>query len=861
MAWKYWSDEGVYDLLVRMDGGYIPNEEEKKELAGRLGLNLMFKNIHELPRSIGILKSLESLDLSETQIAALPESIGNNIALKFLDLNRTRIDSLPESIGNLKSLKGLYIRGTRIAELPESIGDLRSLENLDLCDTQIVALPERIGELPNLRKVNLTGLKLDRIPESLGLKGLPFVDEERFSRTDTGVNLRGVTLLLQDVSIFLESPSLIPSLYEGDTVTMRECKVIFLGDGGAGKSYTIKRIKNGGKKATEEEPYSTSVTHGVEISDWPVGGRGGFTVHLWDFGGQDVMHSMHRCFLTDKTCYVVTVDTRRNDGNERAAYWLRNVKEFAPNCPVLLYVNCVETDREGSDIDEAGLREAYPMVKDAVYCSARDAEDAEFRESVMDKIKSIIRESGFGRERIPRRYFNARREIGRLNKKNPILTREEYHEVCANNEIEDENASDLLTFFNNIGVCFSYHRGRDKKELAEYKLLQPIWLTNAVYALIQEGRAHAQNGALNAESVSVILCNNAPKSVDGKPYSRTAPEMKYEEYQCSYILDVAESHELCYRRGDGTVFFPALLTPNTPKEVSEYVKSKRDSAEYRFDYGYLPDNVVHRLMIRFMKNDLVISSPWRRGFTVGAMGIYKAAIFMEKDSALRIVAESAAGSPLSVFFSLLRREVKEVNLALNLTAREEISVGSDSFTLVSLINANNARAPYVYGQNTGNQFEPYKLLNAFFSDRMINSMEVDADGEPFIQPYVYVKRKKENTLLRKALYHAYGEKCMYCGEPIAYKEMQVDHILATNHVDPGDDETKKYIEELEKNRFDISNPDYVENYLPVCGPCNRLKLNKVFGVSTLRFYHEAAMWHTPKVLELWEKYKREMKEE
>ncbi|MBQ1818098.1 MAG: hypothetical protein II124_05620 [Clostridia bacterium] len=528
---------------------------------------------------------------------------------------------------------------------------------------------------------------------------------------------------------------------------------------------------------------------------------------------------------------------------------------------MLLYVNCVETDREGSDIDETGLREAYPMIKDAVYCSARDAEDAEFRESVMDKIKSIVRDSGFGREEVPRRYYNARRKIGELNKKNPILTRKQYHEVCANNGIEDENASDLLTFFNNIGVCFSYHRGRDKKELAEYKLLQPIWLTNAVYALIQEGRAHAHNGALNAESVSAILCNNAPKSVGGKPYSRTAPELIYEEYQCPYILDVAESHELCYRHEDGAAFFPALLTSNTPKEVSEYVKSKRDSAEYRFVYGYLPDNVVHRLMIRFMKSDLVISSPWRRGFTVGAMGVYKAAIFMENDSALRIVAESAAGSPLSVFFSLLRREVKEVNRALNLTAREEIYFGGDSFALVRLINAYKARAPYVYGQNMGNQFEPYKLLNAFFSDRMINSMEVGADGEPFIQTYVYVKRKKEDRLLRKALYHAYGEKCVYCGEPIAYKEMQVDHILATNHVDPKDAETKKYIDELEKSGFDTSNPDYVENYLPVCGPCNRLKLNKVFSVSTMRFYHEAAMWHTPKVLELWEKYEREMKEE
>ena len=85
----------------------------------------------------------------------------------------------------------------------------------------------------------------------------------------------------------------------------------FLGDGGVGKSYTIRRIRNGCKKAD----YQTEQTPGVEILDYTVPKDGDdYTIHFWDFGGQEILHSMHRCFLTDQTCYVVTVRTR-DDAN------------------------------------------------------------------------------------------------------------------------------------------------------------------------------------------------------------------------------------------------------------------------------------------------------------------------------------------------------------------------------------------------------------------------------------------------------------------------------------------------------------------------------------------------------------------
>lgn len=39
-----------------------------------------------------------------------------------------------------------------------------------------------------------------------------------------------------------------------------------------------------------------------------------------------------------------------------------------------------------------------------------------------------------------------------------------------------------------------------------------------------------------------------------------------------------------------------------------------------------------------------------------------------------------------------------------------------------------------------------------------------------------MKRKSISTKIRRQVYEKYGGRCAYCGEPIEYKAMQVDHM-------------------------------------------------------------------------------------
>ena len=86
-------------------------------------------------------------------------------------------------------------------------------------------------------------------------------------------------------------------------ITVREAKLIFVGDGAAGKtSLKIRLIDPKG-----DLPKEYKRTRGIEIVDWEF--EKDFTAHIWDFGGQDVYYPIHRFFMTDNSIFILLAST------------------------------------------------------------------------------------------------------------------------------------------------------------------------------------------------------------------------------------------------------------------------------------------------------------------------------------------------------------------------------------------------------------------------------------------------------------------------------------------------------------------------------------------------------------------------
>lgn len=71
--------------------------------------------------------------------------------------------------------------------------------------------------------------------------------------------------------------------------------------------------------------------------------------------------------------------------------------------------------------------------------------------------------------------------------------------------------------------------------------------------------------------------------------------------------------------------------------------------------------------------------------------------------------------------------------------------------------------------------------------------------------------KKE---VRIKVYNKYDGHCAYCGKPIKYEEMQVDHLVAKNRGGYA-----RYDEKTGKSVV-VHGEDALPNYMPACRACN-----------------------------------------
>jgi Leucine-rich repeat (LRR) protein len=113
-------------------------------------LHVTFSDLIKLPKSIGKLQKLRTLDLSQCiKLICLPDSIGDCQMISLIDLSNCReITVLPNSIIRNTNLRVLRLGYSKIERLPSSISTLRNLECLDLHEChELVELPKGIGNL------------------------------------------------------------------------------------------------------------------------------------------------------------------------------------------------------------------------------------------------------------------------------------------------------------------------------------------------------------------------------------------------------------------------------------------------------------------------------------------------------------------------------------------------------------------------------------------------------------------------------------------------------------------------------------------------------------------------------------------
>ena len=462
--------------------------------------------LSELPERIGDLKNLTALSVYNNQLTSLPARIGDLKSLTGLDVSNNQFTSLPEWIGGLKDLTKLAVGGNQLTSLPEWIGELESLTKLYVWGNSLTFLPERIGNLKNLAELSVSENRLPSLPQWIGgLKNLKFLYARGNQLTSLPRSMRKLTrlrqLYLQDnpkLGIPPEilgptpaetigetkdrkdpaSPVSILDYYFREKRPLNEAKLILVGFGAVGKTSLVNRLVYNTFDKDEKK------TDGIRITQWPVDLPAGEKVrlHVWDFGGQEIMHSTHQFFLSQRSLYLLVLNGRQGHEDGDAEYWLNLIQSFGGDSPVIVALNKIR--EQPFDLNRLGLQQKFPgMIRAFVEteCEGRShGKDTigleELRRAILDETNCL---AGL-RDGFPREWFAIKDRLAGMPEN--YITFEKYREICAGyGEIAAADQEKLAFFLHHLGIALNY---KDDPRLRDMHVLNPHWVTNGIYTIL-----------------------------------------------------------------------------------------------------------------------------------------------------------------------------------------------------------------------------------------------------------------------------------------------------------------------------------------------------------------------------------------
>lgn len=556
--------EKIYNILVKLDNGETISKKEEDRLSDCTSLDWSYRRYTSVPHSIHRLEHLQSLNLSGL---ALTE--------------------LPDDICKLPKLTDLLLRENQLTRLPAAFSLLKALTYLDLAANPWEQLPEQLRELPALTYLNLSDCRFSEMPAWLLDLNMDF----RFRDASRGIILINTQSTNPEISIFKQKRESIlkyfTRLEEGGEI-VRETKVIFLGDGNVGKTYTIDRIKNNGEPLLES--HHTDQTKGISIvhKDFEHNGNP-VTIHFWDFGGQQIMHSMHRCFLTNNTIYVIVLSGRAEDMERRLTYWMTSLNSFTHgNCPVIVLENCFDVQNINS-VNTTQARRRYKNIEHVLSINVKNAPKKEFDNLMATILNLATTESLYGKK-IATLWAKTKEKIEKSTI--PYIPEDQYGEYF-DPSIGKEERRAILEWLTDLGVSFWYQGHEQLISMDAYVILNPEWATNAIYAIITSQDSDlpkkCSNGILSVDQIQTILEDT--KFVNPGVHESTP----YYTREIGYILALMQRFQIAYAiKTTGEVFIPSLCRKEEPSNIEADMQDADLHFEVRYDY--LPSNILHRLM-------------------------------------------------------------------------------------------------------------------------------------------------------------------------------------------------------------------------------------------------------------------------
>ncbi|MBE9073874.1 COR domain-containing protein [Microcystis sp. LEGE 08355] len=608
-------------------------------------LNLRNNQIREIPEALAHLTSLQFLDLSNNQIREIPEALAHITSLQGLDLSDNQIREIPEALAHITSLQVLYLSDNQISEIPEALTHLTSLQILDLSDNQIREIPEALAHLTSLQYLYLYNNQIREIPEALA--HLHLVNLKRLVLENNPITNVPPEIIRQGWGKTIwddGNPQAIFSYlkHKGEKRPLNELKVLLVGEGDVGKTSLLKRLLHNTFNSGEPK------TPGINIEKWPLPQKPDIRLNIWDFGGQKVMQTTHQFFLTKRSLYLLVLDNRKNEQQNRLEYWLKLIETYGGNSPVIIVGNCA--DENPPQVKIRTLRKKYPQITKLIATSCKTGVGIE---QLVQEIASQIDAIPHIKDLLPNSWFEIKTQLEAMQESYDFISYEKYQEMCQTAEIKEaSDQKSLVQFLHDLGIVLNY---QDDPRLNETNVLNPEWVTSGVYDILNNHDLMVQKkGILSLPDLQDILKKN----------------QRYPENKRRFLMDLMGKFELCFPL-DGYSPDRYLITDLLPIDEPDVDIYENAPLHFQYRYDILPGSIISRFIVR--NHQMIYKTMrWRSGVVL-TMDLNKALVRADEED--NYISIKAQGSRASALLAIIKTDFDKIHATIpNLAVQEKLVI-------------------------------------------------------------------------------------------------------------------------------------------------------------------------------------------
>ncbi|MDW3193809.1 MAG: COR domain-containing protein [Cytophagales bacterium] len=641
------------------------------------------------------LHNLQYFSAYSNQIEYLSEDYSSNQLLE-LNLGGNPLKSL-SFLKQLPKIKSLYLHGTNTSNIDLSrqkeledliLGDnniddisfldqLNKIEVLNLSNNQITDISP-LKNLKGLVELNLSYNKIVNIDHVNSLTRLEYLnlasneirDLSRLvpllKRTKLDVNsFDGHYISIQDNPISTPSPEIVNQgrkaileWFEANKAKLNEVKLILIGDPKAGKTSLLRRLKDG--SFDENEPQ----TDGINIEDIEFGTCPSFpdesalkdiTGHFWDFGGQEIMNSTHQFFLTNRSVYILVLDARKDKQvSNQVRNWVQRIRATGGNSPIIVIANQIDINKGFGFENEANLREEFPQIKGFLKVSCLDGENIE---KLVMLLEEWIPKAEMFETEIDERWLPIKKQLEEETKKKKeegrYLDESSFHKICKFHGLDNKTSQEsLVKFLHDLGLLLHFEGIR--KNLKEYYVLDPYWITYGVYQILTSSYAGERKGIVSINRLEYIINDEPDKQQIYQP--KNYEKIKYSPNQRQFLLDILNEFKLCFYVNDRQHFIiPDLLETNAPEEITQPFRKSTKALRFIYQYTYIPSSIIPEIMV---ETHGMLEHIWRTGCVLSHDG--SRAMINAYQNQILIIVEGEAKKNRE-FMSIIRFLIDQIN--------------------------------------------------------------------------------------------------------------------------------------------------------------------------------------------------------